>query len=231
MKYTYFDMCVCEAPMQCQFLAAFQTSLFDNALLHGRLQVTFTPEERPEHDSVLQGVQDAQHRGDLDTDSIGHRIIVASSFVGGPRHMAQLFQDAMAIVRKLSTPDYFVTFTCNPNWPEVVAELEPGQSPSDRADLTARVFKMKLAALLQDLVTHQVLGTVVGHIHVVEFQKRGLPHAHILLILAASDKPRGPEDFDAVVCAEIPNPDTHPQLYATVTSSMMHGPCRMSLQQ
>lgn len=174
---------------------------------------------------AFQGVQDAHQRGDLDTSTIGHRIIVASSFTGGFRYMAQLFQDAMAIVRKLSKPDYFVTFTCNPNWPEVKAELELGQSSSDRPDLTARIFKMKLNALMHDLVQKHVLGKVIGHIHVVEFQKRGLPHAHILLIVAGSDKPHSPDDYDAVVCAEVPNPDTHPQLYATVTSSMMHGPC------
>ena len=70
-----------------------------------------------------------------------------------------------------------------------------------------------------------MLGRVVGHIHVVEFQKRGLPHAHILLIMAANDKPHSADDFDKVVCAEIPNPDTHSQLYATVTTTMMHRPC------
>ncbi len=177
---------------------------------------------------LFEGVQDAQQRGDLDTSTIGHRIIVASSFTGGPRYMAQLFQDAMAIVRKLFKPDYFVTFTCNPNWPEVKAELELGQSSSDRPDLTARVFKMKLKALMHDLVQNHVLRKVIGHIHVVEFQKRGLPHAHILLILAGNDKPLSPDDYDSVVCAEIPNPDTHPQLYATVTSSMRHGPCGKS---
>ena len=176
---------------------------------------------------LLQGVQDALHRGDLDTSTIGQRIIVASSFVGGPRYMAQLFQDAMVIVCKLGKPDFFVTFTftCNPNWPEICRELEPGQTSSDRPDLTARVSKMKLAALMTDIVSEQVLGKVAGHIHVMEFQKRGLPHAHILLILAANDKLRSADDYDAVVSAELPNRDTQPQLYAAVTSTMMHGPC------
>ena len=66
---------------------------------------------------------------------------------------------------------------------------------------------------------------MVACIHVVEFQKRGLPHAHILLILAAEDKPRTAEDIDAIVLAEIPNPQLHPDAYATVTSCMVHGPC------
>ena len=83
---------------------------------------------------VLPGVQDAYHWNDLDTSSIGHCITVTLSSEGGPRHMAQPFQDAMAIVRKLSILDYFVTFTCNPDCSEVVAEFEPRLSLSDRAD-------------------------------------------------------------------------------------------------
>ena len=48
------------------------------------------------------------------------------------------------IVAKLSKPDLFLTFTCNPKWPEIVANLLPGQTASDRPDLVARVFKLKL---------------------------------------------------------------------------------------
>jgi len=39
------------------------------------------------------------------------------------------------------------------------------------------------------------MGKVIGHIHVIEFQKRGLPHAHILLIMADEDKPQTTEDY------------------------------------
>ena len=45
-------------------------------------------------------------------------------------------------------------------------------------------------------------------VHVVEYQKRGLFHAHILLILKVDDKPRCADDYDAIVCAE----DLHPCL-------------------
>ena len=60
---------------------------------------------------------------------------------------------------------------------------------------------------------------------VIEFQKRGLPHAHILVILQQSDKPITDDDYDKFVCAEIPNPSTHPRLYSMVTNHMIHGPC------
>ena len=173
----------------------------------------------------VQGVVDACEAGDRDAASIGKRIVLPSSFIGGPRHMQQLFQDAMAIVRKLGKPDYFITFTCNAEWPEITAELLPGQTAWDRPDLVARVFKLKLKALLSDLLKQQVLGRVLGHIRVVEFQKRGLPHAHILLIMAPKDVPRCTTDYDLAVCAEIPDPVTHPKLHETITRCMMHGPC------
>jgi len=70
-----------------------------------------------------------------------------------------------------------------------------------------------------------VLGKVIAHVHVIEFQKRGLPHAHILMILASEDKPKTPEDFDKLVCAEIPDKNLQPLLFETVNRNMVHGPC------
>ncbi|KAG2217963.1 hypothetical protein INT45_001397 [Circinella minor] len=84
---------------------------------------------------------------------------------------------------------------------------------------------MKLKELMHDLTKNMVLGKVIGHVHTMEFQKRGLPHAHILLILAQSDKPRTPEDVDDIVSAELPNADQYPAARATVERLMMHGPC------
>jgi hypothetical protein len=136
-----------------------------------------------------------------------------------------MYQDAMAIVRALGKPDLFITMTCNPKWPEVLAELRPGEVANDRFDLMQRVFRMKMEALLKDLLVHKVMGTVVGRIHVVEFQKRGLPHAHILVCLAAEDKPRDAGDFDKMVSAELPDAATHPTLHGVVTTAMLHGPC------
>ena len=50
----------------------------------------------------------------------------------------------MAIVRCVGKPNLFITFTCNPTWPEIQAELLPNQSAVDRPDLTARVFNLKV---------------------------------------------------------------------------------------
>lgn len=155
----------------------------------------------------------------------GKQIILPSSFQGSPRNMRQHYQDAMAIVQKLGTPDLFITMTCNPKWEEITENLRPNERPENRPDLVARVFKAKLSALLEDLIKKDVLGHVLAKVHVIEFQKRGLPHAHMLIILRAEDKPRTPALIDKVVSAEIPNKETHPRLFDVVTKNMIHGPC------
>ena len=169
------------------------------------------------------GLQDAvaanEHR------DAGKYVILSSSFVGSPRHNHQCYQDAMAAVRRYGKPDLFITFTCNPKWKEIVEHLRPGESPQDRNDLIARVFKMKLSALMTDLTKNNLLGKSIAHTQVIEFQKRGLPHAHILIILAETDKPTTVDDYDTIVCTEIPDPERHPKLYALVTKHMIHGPC------
>ena len=116
------------------------------------------------------------------------RKILASSFTGSPRWYNSKFQNGMAICRKYHKPDFFITMTCNPNWPEIKQELLECQKPQDRPDIVARVFKLKLDQLMNDLVHGGVLGKVVAYMYVIEFQKRGLPHAHILLILADHDR-------------------------------------------
>lgn len=62
-------------------------------------------------------------------------------------------------------------------------------------------------------------------LYTIEFQKRGLPHCHTLLWVAASHKIQEPSDIDAFVTAELPDPSSEPLLYHTVTTCMIHGPC------
>lgn len=94
--------------------------------------------------------------------------------------MKQIYQDAMAVVRKYGKPDLFITFTCNPGWPEITSNLGRRVNASDRPDLVARVFNAKLNQMMQDITKNMVK---LMRIFTLLFQKRGLPHAHILIIL------------------------------------------------
>ena len=144
--------------------------------------------------------------------------------------MKDLYHDVIATTRAFTKPDYFITMTCNSLWTEITDVLRDGQTAQDCPDIVARVFKIKLDLLLKDLThpTKGVFGKTIAHMHVIEFQKRGLPHAHLLLTFAADDKPRTPEFVDTVVSAEIPDPVAYPELHKIVVSSMLHGPCGAS---
>ncbi len=65
---------------------------------------------------------------------------------------------------------------------------------------------------------------IVG-IYVIEFQKHGLPHAHILIFFAEDYKPHTVKDVDRMITAKISNPETNRLVHATVARCMMHGPC------
>ena len=75
---------------------------------------------------VYNGLADSLLRQDIDAGEIGRRIILPASFTGGDRYMQQLFQDSIAIVRHFGKPTFFITFTANPRWPEIVRNLLPG---------------------------------------------------------------------------------------------------------
>jgi hypothetical protein len=170
-----------------------------------------------------QGLYDAVVNGDL--VNVGRKIILPPTVYGTPRFYSEAFMDAMTIVRKFGKPDFFITFTTNPKWLEIQEALFPGESPHDRPDLACRVFKLKYNALMDDLLKKHVLGKVKAHTATIEWQKRGLTHAHILLIMEDEDKPKTPEKIDSVVSAEIPDSTINPKLFEIVTTNNIHGPC------
>lgn len=69
--------------------------------------------------------------------------------------------------------------TFNPNWPEVRACLQPGQTVSDIPIIVACVFKSQLKKVLHLLCT--CFREKKYLIKVIEFQKHGFPHAHIII--------------------------------------------------
>jgi hypothetical protein len=87
------------------------------------------------------------------------------------------------------------------------------------------VFKIKLKELINDIHKKHILGHTTAGIYVIEFQKHGLSHAHILIFFAENYKPHTVKDVDCMVNAKLPNPETIRLAYETVSRCMMHGPC------
>ncbi|POS86701.1 hypothetical protein EPUL_003475 [Erysiphe pulchra] len=167
---------------------------------------------------LYSGVIDA-----LRTDSgtqIGEPVILASSYIGGDRHMTKCFQNAMAITRAIGNPSLVLNFTANPSWPEIPENLEHHQTSDTLPDLIAKVFKLKLDQYLHDVKERNVCGTTIGSQLSIEYQKRGLPHGHLLLFLHPDCVPCTPEQVDQLVRARILTDD--PVLAAIVKSQLTH---------
>ena len=72
------------------------------------------------------------------------------------------------------------------------------------------LYRLKHCELLSDL-KNGILGTSIARVSTIEFQKRGLPHCHYLLITDL--KNLSANDIDSIISAELPdpaNPDTKP---------------------
>uniref|UniRef100_A0A2C9KDP4 Helitron helicase-like domain-containing protein n=1 Tax=Biomphalaria glabrata TaxID=6526 RepID=A0A2C9KDP4_BIOGL len=130
---------------------------------------------------------------------VGETIILPSSFPGSTQYYAEQFEDAMAIVRRFGSPDFFITMTCIPEWPEIkeAARIvtEEGfviqQRAQDRPDLVARVAKLKFETIIEEL---------------------------------SEDKVHNPDELDDLISAEIPD-NTDPELRELVLKWMIHNPC------
>jgi Helitron helicase-like domain at N-terminus len=193
-----------------------------NFYRQSHMQKTFRREEFSNLQHTLNENPDVNFR------DVGDKVVLPTSFQPGPKAMKAAYFDAMAACKELKNPTLFVTMTANANWRGITENLLPGETANDRPDVVARVFDLKRKEFLNDLTGKNHMfksrfGDCLGYTYTVEFQKRGLPHVHALIIYERD--PVTEEDVDAVVSATLPDPVTQPNLFAAVTCKMMHGPC------
>ncbi|XP_074323707.1 uncharacterized protein LOC141660617 [Apium graveolens] len=101
--------------------------------------------------------------------------------------------------------------------------------PVDAPDIVSHMFKLKLDHLLDLIKKNNYFGKCIGVMHVIEFQKCGLAHVHMLIWLSLESRPNSIEKFDQLVSAEIPDKNSDPIAYEVVKNYMMHGPCDKDL--
>ncbi|GJV01309.1 DNA helicase [Tanacetum coccineum] len=153
----------------------------------------------------LSGLYDAVSRGDREGIAVGSKIMLPSTFTGGPRYMYSHYLD----------------------WPEIKRYMAqyPELTPTDRADIVCRVFEQKVKDFLRFLKEVKTFGYVTAVLYTIEFQKRGLPHYHTLLWVDSKNTLKDASQIDEHISAEIPDPVQDPRGYKLVTELMMHGPC------
>ncbi|KYN28107.1 hypothetical protein ALC57_02481 [Trachymyrmex cornetzi] len=205
----------------------FQQWLVDNYVKIEKDRINYCKDHQKElRTETYQGLKDyMQTMANNLNARIGKMVILPSTFIGSPRNMLQNYQDSMAIVNKFGKPDLFITMTCNPKWREIEENLLHGQQASDRPDICARVFNIKKDYLINLIVKQKFFGEIAAFVYVIEFQKRGLPHVHILVTLKYNFKITTPQIVDKFISAEIPDPCKNRILHDIVMRHMIHGPC------
>ena len=200
-------------------------------------RLSYIGQERKYHSTEVY--EAAEHQDE--EDELDPEIKLPASFVGSRAWTSAQTADVMALSRKYGKPTFFCTMTFNPDWPEVRERLLPGQSASDIPTIVAHVFKSRLEKVLQ--ILHTCFGTKRYMIKVIKFQKRGFPHAHIIIkvlpfhFLRLRQKndtvhhcqvdPEPPFEFlDAIISAELPRDNTI--LREKVKKYMMHGQDHLS---
>ncbi len=95
----------------------------------------------------------------------------------------------------------------------------------DQPDLVARVYNLKMEAFLDNLRKHHIFSRHMRHCYCIDYQKRGLPHSHLLLFLHEDYHFLDPATIDKIISAEFPSGEADPELYIIITVAMVHGPC------
>lgn len=162
---------------------------------------------------------------------MGKKTYLSSSHYNSEAYRWEKFRDWCQLLAKFGLPTYFLTFTCNKNWPEFQAEringiqthCESSEMPAtDRPDIISRVWSLKVEAYKKLIREGKIFGEVIADIHVTEYQQSSYPHLHSILWMKDEYKPRTPADVDRVINARLP---TEPKARKLVETFMMHGPC------
>jgi hypothetical protein len=167
----------------------------------------------------LNYIKKYQHQlPDTDGETQANDVYLPASFLGSRRWASNQISDALALAANYGPPMFFVTMTCNPRWSEITSQLRPGQDFSDIPVVVCRVFKQRVAVLINTLSTmFHSPGRREYLIERIEFQKRGLPHTHILIKFQKNCATPG--EIDEVISAEVPCDPADAEL---VKKHMMH---------
>nr|CAD2201102.1 unnamed protein product [Meloidogyne enterolobii] len=126
-------------------------------------------------------------------------------------YFQDMFYDATTIMsrtRQKGCASFMLTFTSNPNWPEIKRNfLHKDQKLVDRFDIMCRVYEDKKRELTHLINNKHILGKILGYAQSREFQKRiGGPHLHRVY---TTNLEATPENISNIIWAHIPPNPPH----------------------
>ncbi|CAN7120710.1 unnamed protein product, partial [Brassica rapa subsp. narinosa] len=127
--------------------------------------------------------------------------------------------DAKELGKRIILPSSFTA------GPRQHLDVYGGDTANNRPDLECRIFKLKLDEMMSDFKKGVFFPKPAAVVYTVEFQKRGLPHAHILLWFEGFKGEPSAAVIDQYISAELPNKETDREGFELVERHMMHGPC------
>jgi len=143
------------------------------------------------HQKDLFGIDNENEINNVEDSGIPEeRTFLSQSMHGSRRHLRSLAKNALALVSEYGRPSLFITLTCNPYWPEIVEQLLPSQTAFDRGDIVCQVFYRKLETLLKNIRNGKyfkiknmpnLYHKIKFEVRVIEYQRRGLPHVHLVI--------------------------------------------------
>lgn len=138
---------------------------------------------------------------------VGRRCDIPSSVRGSPSYRKLKVDMGMAQIYRFGPPTLFITITANPYWREIQENLLPGQQWYHDMFLVNLVFSLKLREFISDIESGKYFNNTkpVYVQYVIEFQKRGLPHAHILVRLEGV-QPSTATEVDMLSTVSLPLP-------------------------
>lgn len=101
---------------------------------------------------------------EVDAVRAGRFFILLTIYVGCDRYMRHSMYIITCISNNVRYPDILLTTTCNSQWRELKDTLLPEQSVIGCLDITARIFRTILRALMDVLVGEQIFGEAKAHV-------------------------------------------------------------------
>ena len=145
------------------------------------------------------------------------------SHLGSAAFQRKIAVNALTAAQRLGFPTIFITFTCNPNAPEILEHLREGEKITDRIDLVVKYFHAQNLLLRNIIESGHLFGRKPAYIlQVIEFQQRGLPHSHTVVCFGGRQFTK--EEIDDYVTASYPV-DSTPEERELMRKHMTHS-CR-----